>query len=140
MQEEDGRYPPSFKAAVALAALRGKQSEEVLAQRFAIPASTIREWVSVLEQHASVAECEDYKGWWADGSPRHGQRLHVEEWALARASSGMREAMLVALTGWGAEHDRAKAREAGFDHHLTKPADIQAVEKLLRSCQPPLGE
>jgi signal transduction histidine kinase/ActR/RegA family two-component response regulator len=54
---------------------------------------------------------------------------------LVRKSSSMEGAMLVALTGWGAEHDRAKAREVGFDHHLTKPADIQAIEKVLRSYQ-----
>lgn len=52
---------------------------------------------------------------------------------LAPKISGMEQAMLVALTGWGAEHDRAKAREAGFDHHLTKPADIRAIERVLRS-------
>jgi CheY-like chemotaxis protein len=28
---------------------------------------------------------------------------------------------LVAVTGWGQDGDRARAREAGFDHHLTKP-------------------
>ena len=28
---------------------------------------------------------------------------------------------LVALTGWGAEDDRRRTREAGFDHHLVKP-------------------
>ena len=38
---------------------------------------------------------------------------------------------LVALTGWGAEHDRARSREAGFDHHLTKPVDLGTVQKLL---------
>lgn len=55
---------------------------------------------------------------------------------LVRKSSGMEQAMLVALTGWGAEHDRAKAKEVGFDHYLTKPADIYAIERLLRSNQP----
>ena len=42
-----------------------------------------------------------------------------------------RDAMLVALTGWGAQDDRARSREAGFDHHLTKPAGLHAVEALL---------
>jgi signal transduction histidine kinase/CheY-like chemotaxis protein len=40
---------------------------------------------------------------------------------------------LVALTGWGQEDDRRRAREAGFDHHLTKPADIGALQSLLAS-------
>jgi PAS domain S-box-containing protein len=38
---------------------------------------------------------------------------------------------LVALTGWGQEEDRRRAREAGFDHHLVKPADIDALKALL---------
>lgn len=39
--------------------------------------------------------------------------------------------VFVALTGWGQEEDMRKAREAGFDQHLTKPADYRALEKLL---------
>jgi len=39
---------------------------------------------------------------------------------------------LVAVTGWGQESDRQRAREASFDHHLTKPVDLAAVESLLR--------
>jgi PAS domain S-box-containing protein len=42
------------------------------------------------------------------------------------------EVTLVAITGWGQEADRRRAREAGFDHHLTKPVDLGAIEKLLR--------
>jgi PAS domain S-box-containing protein len=53
---------------------------------------------------------------------------------VARALRGKPEtqqAVLVALTGWGAKDDRARSRSAGFDHHLTKPAGIAAVEGLL---------
>ena len=38
---------------------------------------------------------------------------------------------LVALTGWGQEEDRRRARAAGFDHHLVKPADLDALHALL---------
>jgi PAS domain S-box-containing protein len=38
---------------------------------------------------------------------------------------------LIALTGWGQEEDRRRARDAGFDHHLVKPADIDALQALL---------
>ena len=38
---------------------------------------------------------------------------------------------LIALSGWGQEDDRRRAREAGFDHHLIKPADIGALQSLL---------
>ena len=39
--------------------------------------------------------------------------------------------VLVALTGWGQRDDVNRARAAGFDHHLTKPADFSVVRKLL---------
>ncbi|HEV2011256.1 MAG TPA: ATP-binding protein [Candidatus Limnocylindria bacterium] len=38
---------------------------------------------------------------------------------------------LVALTGYGEHRHRQKSREAGFDHHLTKPVDMRELEKLL---------
>ena len=40
-------------------------------------------------------------------------------------------ALLVALTGYGQEEDQRRAREAGFDHHLTKPVDPQVLYDLL---------
>jgi CheY-like chemotaxis protein len=40
---------------------------------------------------------------------------------------------LVALTGWGQEADKSRARESGFDHHLTKPVTFQLLDRLLRS-------
>jgi PAS domain S-box-containing protein len=40
---------------------------------------------------------------------------------------------IVALTGWGQEDDRQRARDAGFDHHLIKPADISVLQALLAS-------
>ncbi len=40
--------------------------------------------------------------------------------------------LLVAITGWGQEEDKRRAREAGFDVHLTKPVDPQVVAKLLQ--------
>jgi len=41
------------------------------------------------------------------------------------------EVVLVAVTGWGQEPDRARAREAGFDVHLTKPVDPAALVALI---------
>jgi CheY-like chemotaxis protein len=52
-----------------------------------------------------------------------------------RARYPERRAALVALTGWGQEGDRRRAREAGFDHHLVKPAEIATLESLLASLQ-----
>jgi CheY-like chemotaxis protein len=38
---------------------------------------------------------------------------------------------LVALTGWGQDDDRRRAREAGFDAHLVKPAELDALCRVL---------
>jgi PAS domain S-box-containing protein len=38
---------------------------------------------------------------------------------------------LIAVTGWGQEDDKLKAMQAGFDHHLTKPVDPNALERLM---------
>ncbi|MGX4640153.1 PAS domain S-box protein [Massilia sp. SYSU DXS3249] len=48
-----------------------------------------------------------------------------------RRLPALRHTVLAAVTGWGAQHDRERAREAGFDHHLTKPVDFQRLERLL---------
>ena len=49
-----------------------------------------------------------------------------------RAQFPKSAAILVALTGWGQEDDRRRAREAGFDHHLVKPVDLDVLQDLLR--------
>jgi signal transduction histidine kinase len=38
---------------------------------------------------------------------------------------------LVAITGWGQDEDRRRARDAGFDCHLVKPADPAVIERML---------
>jgi PAS domain S-box-containing protein len=42
-------------------------------------------------------------------------------------------ARLIAVTGYGKEEDRRRSREAGFDHHLVKPANPQELQRLLVS-------
>jgi CheY-like chemotaxis protein len=39
--------------------------------------------------------------------------------------------LIIAQTGWGQESDRKKAFEAGFDHHITKPISLDALNTLL---------
>ncbi len=51
------------------------------------------------------------------------RRIRAAEWGRA-----MR---LVALTGWGQEHDRRKSADAGFDHHLVKPVEQDALLRVL---------
>ncbi|WP_205627245.1 ATP-binding protein [Herbaspirillum rhizosphaerae] len=40
---------------------------------------------------------------------------------------------LIALTGYGQASDRLRSANAGFDHHLVKPVDIDVVEELIRT-------
>jgi CheY-like chemotaxis protein len=54
-----------------------------------------------------------------------------------RARHACRQSVLVALTGWGQEDDRRRTKEAGFQHHLVKPVEITALQKLLREIQAP---
>jgi PAS domain S-box-containing protein len=51
--------------------------------------------------------------------------------AAIRAEPVLREVYLVALSGYGQEEDRERARAAGFDHHLTKPVSMRGLETLL---------
>jgi PAS domain S-box-containing protein len=51
--------------------------------------------------------------------------------SLLRALPGARARVLVALTGWGSEADQARSLQAGFDLHLTKPVDIDKVQRVL---------
>lgn len=48
-----------------------------------------------------------------------------------RAQEATRHLRLIALTGWGQETDKARARAAGFDAHLTKPAEPDVVLSIL---------
>jgi PAS domain S-box-containing protein len=43
--------------------------------------------------------------------------------------------VLIAVTGWGQEEDRRRSHEAGFDHHMVKPVEPQALLKLLAELQ-----
>jgi PAS domain S-box-containing protein len=51
------------------------------------------------------------------------RRMRLEAWG--------RNAVLIALTGWGQEQDKQAAKAAGFDEHLTKPVDPDDVERAL---------
>lgn len=51
------------------------------------------------------------------------RRIRAQEWG--------KDIMLIAATGWGQPEDRRRSREAGFDHHLVKPIDLDDLGKLL---------
>jgi PAS domain S-box-containing protein len=51
------------------------------------------------------------------------RRIRREPWG--------KDMFLIALTGWGQEHDRNRTQEAGFNHHIVKPADPAELSKLM---------
>jgi len=51
------------------------------------------------------------------------RRLAARPWAA--------DTMIVAVTGWGQEADRQRAREAGFHRHLVKPVDLDALREVI---------
>jgi len=55
-------------------------------------------------------------------------RIRQEPWG--------RDLVLVALTGWGQEDDRHRSKEVGFDAHMVKPVDHDALLKLIASLPP----
>ena len=60
------------------------------------------------------------------------RRIRHEPWG--------RDMVLIAVTGWGQEHDRQRSEEAGFERHLVKPVDPAELLALLDSVprRPPM--
>ena len=52
-----------------------------------------------------------------------------------RADPALKGTMLIAITGYGQMHDRARASASGFDRHLVKPVEFRALQELLRQTQ-----
>ena len=60
----------------------------------------------------------------------------INGYEVARRLRGRKvgqSAKIIAITGWGADADRARAREAGFDVHLVKPVDQVALQHLVEA-------
>ena len=58
---------------------------------------------------------------------------HMNGYEVARAlRSGGARTTLVAVTGWGTERDVAEAFSAGFDLHITKPAQPEDIQGIVR--------
>jgi PAS domain S-box-containing protein len=54
-----------------------------------------------------------------------------------REQPRLRNAVLVAQTGWGQESDRVRSHEAGFDHHLVKPVAPEVLADIIDSADGP---
>jgi two-component system CheB/CheR fusion protein len=50
-----------------------------------------------------------------------------------RQSPKLANVILVAITGWGADTDKKKALESGFNFHMTKPVEVKALRDLIRN-------
>jgi CheY-like chemotaxis protein len=50
---------------------------------------------------------------------------------LLRQDPGLKDVLLLALTGYGKDEDRLRSQEAGFNAHLVKPVDLDALKALL---------
>ena len=48
-----------------------------------------------------------------------------------RQAPATRQCVLIAVTGWGQEDDKRRAREAGFDHHMVKPVEPDQILEVL---------
>jgi PAS domain S-box-containing protein len=48
-----------------------------------------------------------------------------------RERPGLGQVLLIALSGYGRDEDRSRALDAGFDHHLVKPPDMNQLLTLL---------
>jgi CheY-like chemotaxis protein len=53
--------------------------------------------------------------------------------AAALRSRDAPRTLLVAVTGWGQPEDLRRTREAGFDAHLVKPPELQAIQDICAS-------
>ena len=53
-----------------------------------------------------------------------------------RAAPGTRNALFIALTGYGQAHDRVLSKTVGFDHHFVKPMDTERLRQILGAVQP----
>jgi CheY-like chemotaxis protein len=49
----------------------------------------------------------------------------------------LQQVVLVAQTGRSQDEDRRRSQEAGFDHHLVKPIDVDVLRQIIASVTPP---
>jgi CheY-like chemotaxis protein len=54
-----------------------------------------------------------------------------------RSRTALGGVRIAALTGWGQDADRSRTRTCGFDFHLTKPVDLEALKAWLTGARAP---
>ena len=50
-----------------------------------------------------------------------------------RANKDLVKPLMIALTGYGQAEDFDRSRDAGFDHHFVKPADLKAIQAAIEA-------
>jgi CheY-like chemotaxis protein len=145
VSSEDRASPPSAEAPVVEAHTDGVQRRVLVVDDNRDAAESLRMLLS-LEGHQV---CTVHDGPSAiDAAQKHRPDIVLLDLGLPgmdgyqvarrlRALAGLGEMLLVAMTGYGQEDDRRRCLEAGFDHHVVKPADPVVLQNLFlgnRSC------
>jgi CheY-like chemotaxis protein len=63
----------------------------------------------------------------------------ITGWEIARELRehlALRDVVLIAVSGYAQESDRQRSLDAGFDHHVVKPVDLPALQKILAGIAP----
>ena len=118
------RAPPGTRVMVAD---DNRDAADTLCRVLALYGYEVR---SAYDGKAALQVCESFEPHVAVldiGMPMH-NGYDVARELRARRGSGLR---LIAVTGWGGEADVQRAREAGFDHHLTKPVDPGILNEMI---------
>jgi DNA-binding response OmpR family regulator len=64
------------------------------------------------------------------GMPNH-DGCEVARWI--RTQPWGQSVLLIAVTGWGQDDDKRRTREAGFDHHMVKPVNLDDLFTILKN-------
>jgi CheY-like chemotaxis protein len=58
---------------------------------------------------------------------------NLDGYQVARAlrQEGFADMIIIAVSGYGQDEDRNRSREAGIDHHVTKPVDVKTITELI---------
>ena len=61
--------------------------------------------------------------------------MRIGGYNACRLIPGAEKTRLIALTGYGSPEDQARATASGFDAHLIKPLDLDALETILQQME-----
>jgi signal transduction histidine kinase len=106
---------------------------EALAELLALQGHAVR---TAFDGEAALREAEDFRPALVLMDLQMPRMDGYAAAAAMRARPWATKIVLVALTGWGGDADRRRAREAGFDRYLVKPVTVEALRGLLSGAPP----